>query len=483
MRLVVLVPTIALLDQWAVALEIDGGLDHGSIGTYSGESRAGEPRQANVIVLNTARTIVDTFRDGRPTMLVVDECHRAGSPENARALAIPSESSLGLSATPVREFDDGFQRYVEPALGGVIFEYDYATARRDGVISPFTLHNFRFDLSPHEAAEYDRLTRKIAIRMRATDGEADLAGNVDSALASAATVLAHTYTFAQNDTVPLGPMCSVAEVTPNGAVIYSSSAHSYQMREWVKNVLDVVLGSKTLPLNRIRVFRYESASEYGGRFTTFDVTESAAIMSAVVGKPVRVQLMRWDQHGWNNGWVAHMFDVRGGMDRSGNLVAIEHADWLTPTSREMAAEQQITGKTTISGRGYSPGTISSGLQYGIPNRRAIRKDLPLLNYYFPHHVSRSPYRVQAGFAVEQLFDELAHAAKMDPYEFRLQNVATTATDPQQRWRHVLTSVAKLANWQPRPAASGYRVPTWSPVAASPSASTTARRAPPSPRSR
>jgi CO/xanthine dehydrogenase Mo-binding subunit len=279
------------------------------------------------------------------------------------------------------------------------------------------------------------------------------AGNVDSALASAATVLAQTYTFAQNDTVPIGPMCSVADVTPNGAVIYSSSAHSYQTREWVKRVLDAVLGSKTLPLNRIRVFRYEGSSEYGGRFTTFDVAESAAIMSAVIGKPVRVQLMRWDQHGWNNGWVAHMFDVRGGIDRNGNLVAIEHADWLTPTSREMAAEQQVTGNTTIDGRGYSPGTISSGLQYGIPNRRAIRKDLPLINYYFPHHVSRSPYRVQAAFAVEQLFDELAHAAKMDPYEFRLQNIATTATDPQQRWRHVLTSVAKLANWQPRPAAS------------------------------
>ena len=73
--------------------------------------------------------------------------------------------------------------------------------------------------------------------------------------------------------------------------------------------------------------------------------------------------------------------------------------------------------------------------------------------YFPTHVSRSPYRVPAGFAVEQLFDELAHAAKMDPYEFRLQNVATTATDPQLRWPNVLTGVARLANWQPRPAMS------------------------------
>ncbi len=141
------------------------------------------------------------------------------------------------------------------------------------------------------------------------------AGNVDSALASAATVLAHTYTFAQQDTVPIGPMCSVASVTPDGAVIYSNSAFIYQTRQWVKNVLDTVLGSKTLPLNRIRVMYYEGSSEYGGRYTSFDASQSAAIMSAVVGKPVRVQLMRWDQHGWNNGWVAHMFDLRGGMDR------------------------------------------------------------------------------------------------------------------------------------------------------------------------
>src|SRR3954466_3190898 len=64
------------------------------------------------------------------------------------------------------------------------------------------------------------------------------AGDVDSALKSAATVLAKTYTFAQQDTVPIGPIFCVAEVTPNGAVIYSNAAYNYQTRQWVKNVLD-----------------------------------------------------------------------------------------------------------------------------------------------------------------------------------------------------------------------------------------------------
>ena len=58
--------------------------------------------------------------------------------------------ALGLSATPVREFDDGFERYIEPALGPVVYEYDYARARSEGVISPFDLHNFHFDLTTSE---------------------------------------------------------------------------------------------------------------------------------------------------------------------------------------------------------------------------------------------------------------------------------------------------------------------------------------------
>ena len=46
---------------------------------------------------------------------------------------------------------------------------------------------------------------------------------------------------------------------------------------------------------------------------------AAAIMSqALGGTPVRVQFMRWDDHGWDNYGPAHLSDVRAGIDASGN---------------------------------------------------------------------------------------------------------------------------------------------------------------------
>jgi superfamily II DNA or RNA helicase len=154
LRLVVVVPSLALLDQWVVALETELGVSPADIALFSGESKSARPGRANIAVINTARTLpARMFANGK-NFFVVDECHRAGAPQNARALRIPAVYTLGLSATPVREFDDGFERYVEPALGPVIFEYDYVDAKRDGILSDFALHHFRIPLSETEVRQY-----------------------------------------------------------------------------------------------------------------------------------------------------------------------------------------------------------------------------------------------------------------------------------------------------------------------------------------
>jgi superfamily II DNA or RNA helicase len=141
------------------------------IATYSGEGLPDQPARVNVLVINTARDQMEALASSGPWCLIVDECHRAGSPENSRALEGVFAATLGLSATPEREYDAGLDDLVVPVLGDVIYRYGYQEARRDGVITPFDLVHVRISLTASEQAAYDRMTRRIAVAIRQIGGE------------------------------------------------------------------------------------------------------------------------------------------------------------------------------------------------------------------------------------------------------------------------------------------------------------------------
>ena len=115
----------------------------------------------NIAVINTAAKLAERIASHK-CFLVVDECHKAASEHFRAALSVNSSASLGLSATPERPYDEGLQDVLIPALGPVIFSYDYAAALRDGVIVPFELRNIVFDLDEDRQAEYDKLSKAIA---------------------------------------------------------------------------------------------------------------------------------------------------------------------------------------------------------------------------------------------------------------------------------------------------------------------------------
>jgi superfamily II DNA or RNA helicase len=166
-RVVLIVPTLALLDQWYVSLREDLGLPDTSIAAYSGQGRAPHARTVNVVVLNTARHLAPQLSTNGPdAFLIVDECHRAGSPENLKALDGQHTATLGLSATPNREYDQALTEELIPRLGEVIYTYDYNRARAEGVIAPYTLVNVAVDLLPPEQDDYDRLSRRVSILSR-----------------------------------------------------------------------------------------------------------------------------------------------------------------------------------------------------------------------------------------------------------------------------------------------------------------------------
>jgi superfamily II DNA or RNA helicase len=162
----IVVPTKALLDQWIVNLQNEMGAREDEIAIFSGDEKSSDLARINLFVINSARKGVLTGHKVSAAFLIVDECHRAGSIENAKALRGDFAATLGLSATPEREYDNALSETIIPRLGPVIFEYDYVAAKKDGVIVPFSLVNAGCELLPHEAAEYNKLTRKIQALLR-----------------------------------------------------------------------------------------------------------------------------------------------------------------------------------------------------------------------------------------------------------------------------------------------------------------------------
>ncbi len=161
LKILVVVPTTALADQWFVNFEEDLGINETEIKNLTSANLSPD-KKVNIAIINTARSFNEKCQDSENIFLVLDECHRAGSSENSKALFSDAYATLGLSATPFREFDDGFKSFIEPKIGPVIFSYSLDDAIRDGVLTSMKITNIRIPLLDLEQTEYNELSGKIA---------------------------------------------------------------------------------------------------------------------------------------------------------------------------------------------------------------------------------------------------------------------------------------------------------------------------------
>jgi CO/xanthine dehydrogenase Mo-binding subunit len=270
-------------------------------------------------------------------------------------------------------------------------------------------------------------------------------------LKTAAHVVSQTYKYQYNGHMPIGPSCSIADVTSQGALIFSSTQDAYSTR----NAVATALG---MPVNLVRVKYYSGSSSYGSAPYN-EAALSAALLSQLAGKPVRLQFMRWDEHGYDSYGPAGMVDVRGGIDANGKIVATDYTG-ISRSDASTGVVAQQTG-TPVAAQGRARGVDlwgMAGSQYTTPARRTISKSLPSREHGLKTGAMRSVLGPQTVFAYEQMIDELAYAAKMDAYEFRVKNVTTGPGRPgpwydSDRWLGVLNAVAKAANWQRRVSAA------------------------------
>jgi nicotinate dehydrogenase subunit B len=287
--------------------------------------------------------------------------------------------------------------------------------------------------------------------MRATTplGSTKEVGSVDRAFASAAKTVAGTFAWPFHMHGTLGPPAAVASVTPAGCTAFVCSQNIFTTQQ----MLAALLG---IDRSTVRVYEHEGAGDYGQNQNE-EPAAAAAIMSQIVGKPVRVQMMRWDDHGWDNYANPQLQDIRAAIDANGKITAYDIRAWihvLQGSTTDVVKPGFYTSGELV-GMPRTPGTsaglyfdeVGNGARYTVPNRR--QQATPVS--YLRNSWMRGPFEAQTNFASEQIIDDLAQTAGMDPIAFRKVNFDTSLTS--QRYIHLLDVAAQKMSWQPRPPAS------------------------------
>lgn len=255
-------------------------------------------------------------------------------------------------------------------------------------------------------------------------------GDVETALAGAGTVMRRTYVWPYQMHGSIGPSCAVADWQEDRLVVWSGTQNPHWMRRDLAQLMD-------MQEEAIVVERLEAAGCYG-RNCADDVTADAALLSRAVGRPVRVQLTREQEHGWEPKGAGQVIDVTGALDLEGGPAAYDF-ETRYPSNLAPTLALVLTGKVT-GNETTEMGDRTAIPPYAFGNMRIQVHDMPpIARASWFRGVSAMPN----SFAHESFIDELAAAAEVDPIEYRLRYL----TDP--RAIDLVRAVAEKAKWKPR----------------------------------
>jgi nicotinate dehydrogenase subunit B len=272
-------------------------------------------------------------------------------------------------------------------------------------------------------------------------------GDADAAMAKANRTFEATYHWPFQNHGMMLPSVAVADYQGDKVTIWTGAQGPFTTRDRVSDMLG-------LPKRSVIVNWVEHAGCYG-RLTSDDATEDAVLLSRAVGKPVRVQWSRQDEHIWEPKGPQQLMKVKVGADAQGKMIAWDYAGrtfpWTEAQGTPQLGERQIGQKNTAPYPASPTGAGAVAQLYDIPNQKVNGAYVP-----WPQddptplrtNPLRSPGEPAGWFASETMVDEIAAAYNMDAYQFRLRHLGN-----DQRASELLQATAKQAGWKERPSPS------------------------------
>jgi nicotinate dehydrogenase subunit B len=248
----------------------------------------------------------------------------------------------------------------------------------------------------------------------------------------------------------VGPSCAVAHLSEGVMTIWTHTQGVYPDRQAIAEML-------RMPLDRVHCIHVEGSGCYGHNGADDAAADAALIANSIPDRPVRLQWMREQEHGWEPFGPAMIAKARASLDATGRIVDWDYGVWSNTHSMRPGPAGSLLAARHME----KPFPLPEPKPLAQPEGGGDRNAIPLYrlpNARVTHHFLRDmPIRVSAlrslgaqmnVFAIESLMDELAGAAGSDPVTFRLAHL------DDSRAKDVITAAADEFHWAARPAPSG-----------------------------
>jgi len=244
----------------------------------------------------------------------------------------------------------------------------------------------------------------------------------------------------------IGPSAAVAQLVDGKMTVWSHTQGPHPLRRDIAQVLG-------MQNDDVRVIHMDGAGCYGHNGADDAGLDAALLARAIPGRPVSLKWMRKDENSWEPYGTAMVIESQGSLNRDGAVIDWNHDVWgYSPTGRARPSQEisVLMPAWHLEESLKPPPAMPSMVYHGGIHRNAD----PF--YTFPrkrivkHFVPDSPLRTGAlrslgsyanVFAIESFMDELAHAAGIDPVEFRLNHLE------DERAQAVIKATAKKAGWK------------------------------------
>lgn len=235
-------------------------------------------------------------------------------------------------------------------------------------------------------------------------------GDVDIARKDSSKNLQATYTTSTAIHFQLEPVNATTEFK-------DGKWHIHTGNQWQSLTLPAVAKALEVPEDQVVLNQYYLGGGFGRRLFG-DYAIPSALTAKAVGKPVKMVFTREDDSHFAQPRSASVSGFKGSIDKANQVTGIEHAlsaGWPTSSMAPFFLAPGVNGEGKIDMFSAS----GSNHWYTLPSHKVRVINNKLANDTFLPGWLRSVGPGWINWGVESFMDEMAHASKQDPVEFRL----------------------------------------------------------------